>query len=49
MDLLPFVFKRAERTGLITVSSVLFERTEQASLVVPVQVPSPPALVRFSV
>lgn len=49
IDLLPLVFKRAERTGLITVPKVLFERTEHASLVVPVQEPSPPACVRFSV
>ena len=49
MALLPLVFKRAERTELITVPKVLLECTEHASLVVPVQDPSPPACVRFKV
>jgi hypothetical protein len=46
---LPLVLIRADRTGGIMTLRVLLEWTEHCELEVPVQLPSPPALVRLRV
>ena len=49
MVFLPTVVRRAERTGGIRSPSVLLLRIEQLDIDVDVQLPSPPALVKFRV